>query len=793
MHTFAQKPKATQQTTSARSAIPGRGHLGQSPEVKSILHLQRTIGNQAVQRMLQTDAGQPEAELTGPASPRFGQDLSRIPIHPPAAGAIQTKLAINELGDGYEEDADRMAEQVMRTPEPQLQRACPCGGGCPKCHTEQPGREHESLQTKRVQASDTAQIAAPPSVHEVLRSPGQLLDAATRAFMEPRFGHDFSRVRVHSGTAAEQSAQDVNAYAYTMGHHVVFGAHRLAPGTHEGQRLLAHELTHVVQQSGADEIRVGHSDDRHGLSSIPSNFTIPLPFQTQRTTTPQLQRKRSRQQVGKREATVEIRWSEDSIDFYHRLVEALVRNPGFRGIDASAFRASSTKEPWGLLQTAKDFHIHYAMHHSGRKVGKTIKVYVSAFYNPGHDIYDSDLTDITIVSGEKPALDKAVQEAPAPNTTQPPPFVRPESVVEMREVLDDAENLLVDPVFLNLRERSRLYQIGAMPRDWKPDAAGALLRIDAALDFVRPLVEPDNIKRHGAEFLTPSNVGPSNLTVKNLKATALGVYDTTAWLEGAKKSFEEVSRARDQAGTSPYDLAIKAKSLLAFRSAAPLKVLANEGLSFELELGSSPRPAPEFRSHLRAQFPNDPNLSQRELRVLAWLRDNKDIILEAERAFRVDRRAIAGVIAWEAMENIMRGSPRSAGPGKMHTYSNALAAVVPLEKRDALPQQVEAAGLVPKPKSDDERDAILRMPKGSVTYIAAAMRGAADIAARYGYDISHDLIALTSFYQAYDLPKWEEHLREKQKSGETTFVAADPIPLWMQSHIDYLESVLGHP
>ena len=74
-------------------------------------------------------------------------------------------------------------------------------------------------------------------VQEVLRSPGQPLDPATRAFMEPRFGYDFSRVRVHSGAAAEQSARDVNAHAYTVGHNMVFGAGRFAPETHEGRRL----------------------------------------------------------------------------------------------------------------------------------------------------------------------------------------------------------------------------------------------------------------------------------------------------------------------------------------------------------------------------------------------------------------------------------------------------------------------------------------------------------------------------------------------------------------------------
>ena len=180
---------------------------------------------------------------------RFGHDFSRIPIHSPVAGVIQTKLAINKPGDHYEQEADRISQQVMRMPEPQLQRACACGGACPKCQMEQPGREHESLQTKRVQASDTGQIAAPPIVHEVIRSPGQPLDPAARAFMEPRFGHDFSHVRVHADESAEMSARTINAHAYTVGNDIVFGHGRFDFNGTEGRRLIAHELTHVVQQS----------------------------------------------------------------------------------------------------------------------------------------------------------------------------------------------------------------------------------------------------------------------------------------------------------------------------------------------------------------------------------------------------------------------------------------------------------------------------------------------------------------------------------------------------------------
>jgi hypothetical protein len=85
-------------------------------------------------------------------------------------------------------------------------------------------------------------------VHEVLGSPGQPLDPVARTFMEPRFGQDFSRVRVHTGTRAAQSARAVNASAYTVGSDIVFGEGRYAPHTNEGRGLLAHELTHTVQQ-----------------------------------------------------------------------------------------------------------------------------------------------------------------------------------------------------------------------------------------------------------------------------------------------------------------------------------------------------------------------------------------------------------------------------------------------------------------------------------------------------------------------------------------------------------------
>lgn len=107
----------------------------------------------------------------------------------------------------------------------------------------------ERVRIQRKKADDGEREVAPPIVHEALRSGGEPLDAETRAFMEPRFGFDFGGVRVHTDETAVQSAEAVNALAYTAGHDVVFGARQYQPGTEVGRQLIAHELAHVVQFS----------------------------------------------------------------------------------------------------------------------------------------------------------------------------------------------------------------------------------------------------------------------------------------------------------------------------------------------------------------------------------------------------------------------------------------------------------------------------------------------------------------------------------------------------------------
>lgn len=147
---------------------------------------------------------------------------------------LQRKLSIGASNDLREQEADRVADQVMTAP-----------GHSPVSTTPLRIQRYAGQATEGVET-------APASVDRVLVGSGRPLEPALRQDMEQRFGQDFSRVRVHSGTTAEQSAKDVNANAYTVAQNVVFGAGRFAPGSHEGRWLLAHELAHTIQQRGVD-------------------------------------------------------------------------------------------------------------------------------------------------------------------------------------------------------------------------------------------------------------------------------------------------------------------------------------------------------------------------------------------------------------------------------------------------------------------------------------------------------------------------------------------------------------
>ena len=202
-----------------------------SSSAEQILFLQRTIGNQAVGRLLKS-------------------------------GALQAKLRIGQPGDIYEQEADRMAERVMRMPEMPFSKGTisnhddgtPIRRKCPGCNKEIKIRkedEKEKLQKTEVSGSTPEVSSELESSISAVRSGGQPLPEFVRAFFELRFGTDFDQVRVHSDVKAAEVARVVDARAFTMGRNVVFGEGEYTPETISGRRLLAHELTHTIQQ-GAD-------------------------------------------------------------------------------------------------------------------------------------------------------------------------------------------------------------------------------------------------------------------------------------------------------------------------------------------------------------------------------------------------------------------------------------------------------------------------------------------------------------------------------------------------------------
>jgi hypothetical protein len=157
---------------------------------------------------------------------------------------LQRKLAIGASNDPLEREADRVAEQILAAP----------------AHTP------VHVSPPRIQRYARQAIgevnSAPASVEHVLASSGRPLEPSLRQDMEQRFVHDFSQVRVHTGAAAEQSTREVSAHAYTAGHNIVFDKGEFSPETQGGRRLLAHELTHVIQQSSVSAKSSIHRQER---------------------------------------------------------------------------------------------------------------------------------------------------------------------------------------------------------------------------------------------------------------------------------------------------------------------------------------------------------------------------------------------------------------------------------------------------------------------------------------------------------------------------------------------------
>jgi hypothetical protein len=163
--------------------------------------------------------------------------------------AVQPKLQINDPGDSYEKQADAMADRVMRMPHPSLNDTAFFKPSVDAIQRKTHQCEDDDLHRKENSDSPVNGSSQLDSYVGSLGSSGQPLPASSRQFFEPRFGQDFSNVRIHTDTVAAKSAQSINALAYTTGNNIVFNQGQYSPESESGKKLMAHELTHVMQQS----------------------------------------------------------------------------------------------------------------------------------------------------------------------------------------------------------------------------------------------------------------------------------------------------------------------------------------------------------------------------------------------------------------------------------------------------------------------------------------------------------------------------------------------------------------
>lgn len=184
----------------------------------------------------------------------------------PRCTSIQAKLRIGESDDEYEKEADRVAKQVMRMPDPILHRKkCPLKSDT-SCKEDEEETPKGGTLMKKGSSTSVPTPIVPSIVSEVLGESGETLDMQSRAFFEPRFGYEFGNVRVHTGEKAEKSARSINALAYTFGRDIVFGDSFSMRGSAAGQELLAHELSHVIQQKNNPAEKIHQWNSRPDVS-----------------------------------------------------------------------------------------------------------------------------------------------------------------------------------------------------------------------------------------------------------------------------------------------------------------------------------------------------------------------------------------------------------------------------------------------------------------------------------------------------------------------------------------------
>jgi len=226
------------------------------------MRLQSTIENQVVPRLLHANAEGLEVGSDTRATTRFAHDFSQIPVYSKTPVGPKAKLTVNAPGDIYEQEADAMARRVTRIFDNQSSQL--------KYNQSQTMPLSESLapnvQTKR----ECIPAVSNTLSDEVTASQGggSRIDSDTQAFMQSCLGADFSQVRIHTDDEAAQMTRELDAYAFTVGRDIYFDSGKYSPGTLAGKHLLAHELTHTIQQGRSSAIQKQTDSRRQSVGGL---------------------------------------------------------------------------------------------------------------------------------------------------------------------------------------------------------------------------------------------------------------------------------------------------------------------------------------------------------------------------------------------------------------------------------------------------------------------------------------------------------------------------------------------
>jgi lipoprotein-anchoring transpeptidase ErfK/SrfK len=602
------------------------------------------------------------------------------------------------------------------------------------------------LQRQGVAYSENENERGVPSiVHDVLRTPGQPLDPVTQGFMESSFGQDFSEVRVHTDGRAAESAQAVEALAYTAGQDVVFGAGQYAPHTSGGKMLLAHELTHVAQQRGGGvpaELGIGQEDTPYEreadsvASAIVNSQDGKLPQHSSLRGATKIQPKTEDTEG----AGLDLASENDEVEDGDSPTGGTEIIGDVSDAQKEDEIGAESDEQAGLM----------------RKPDKDKKKKPADPAKPPRTItrIDVDLSaqnlTITWSDGKKSNPKKISSGKGLPDTKDDP----------CKDPSADGSNCTPTGTFKPGKKG------GADYKNKKGDAMSWYVELEG------PGADNRGIGIHDRQPVTgkPASHG------------CIRIDDPTAKLINKNVTNKTEVVIKGKAPTKP-----KPKKKKQSKEKAPVQRarLPHPAITTR----SLPSPQIQRASLEMWQERPDPDAEAQRLEAFAIIRDHRSHIMAEAAKYNVLPEAIAGAIFWEALENpysSMRPKSTRLGPGKVHPYEK-------IGKSEA--EKVEEEKRVSVAKDSEERVSRLRDPKWAITYIAAIMRRHADNYMKIaGVDISKNVGVLCTLYQGGKSEERAAKLAERRKTDPTAQpMPGDEMGPWVEKNIETIRGWVNPP